>query len=135
MGARHWAIIAVVRLIQAAICLPLSLLCAISLPAQLRRADASVTTVQQVFVTTLIVACYLAVPAMAFKSARASSLVAIVFCILFTPYIAILLLFSGWSMPSAAAAQWLYYVLIGNLGLFTVSLIGVVVSFFRPASR
>src|SRR5215469_196500 len=98
----RWQIM-VVRLIQAAVCLPLGAMSAISLSEEIIRANAGATTLESGLVTTLVVVCYFAIPVIAFKSFRAASLLGNVFCIIFTPYVAFLLFFSGWSVPSENA--------------------------------
>jgi hypothetical protein len=123
-----------VCMIQASICLALGALCMICFPGQMARADASVTTLQKVLGTAFIVGIYFAIPLISLKSIRVSSLLANVFCILYTPYVAILFLFSGWSAPSAKASHWLLYVLVGNVALFVASLVGAILSFSKRHS-
>jgi len=130
---QNWKINSVC-MIQVSICLALGVLCVILLPDQLVRADASVTTSQKILGTAIIAGIYFAISVLSLKSIRASSLLSNVFCILFTPYVAILFLFSGWSTQSAKASHWLLYVLYGNVALFIASLVGAILSFSKRGS-
>ena len=100
-------------------------------PGQMARADARLTTLQKVLGTAVIAGVYFAIPLISLKGIRVSSLLANVFCKLFTPYAAILFVSSGWSAPSAKASHWLLYVLVGSVALFVASLVGAILSFFE----
>jgi hypothetical protein len=124
------------RLTLAGISLPLGILCAVHFPEQLTRADGSITAGEKNLYTAIVVLVYFAIPALSWKSLRASGLLANLFCLLFTPYIAILLLSSEWTASSENAAHWLWYVILGNIMLFILSIITLILSFLsRQESR
>ena len=120
-----------IRIVLAGVSLPLGFLCAVNFPEQLTHANGNITAGEKGFYTAIVVLVYFAIPVLSWKSIRASGLLANLFCLLFTPYIAILLLSSGWTPSSEHAAQWLWYVIMGNLMLFILSIIALIFSFLR----
>jgi len=110
------------RVLQVIIGISLGALSVFFIGPEMKRADASVSVHQQFAGTALVAGMYFATGVFAMRDIRASSLLAVFLSLISTPIFALLLLMSGWSMPSAEAARPLFYYIVGNFVLFFSSL-------------
>ena len=93
---------------------------------EMKRANTSVSLLQQIAGVMVVAGAYLDVAVVATKDIRWSSVLAICLALLSTPVFAFLWLSSGWSMPSAQAARPLLYYIGGNVVLFLAALFAVI---------
>lgn len=118
-------LLAICRDLQIVVGLALSTLSLFFIGPEMKRADASVSSWQQVAGVVVAVGAYLVVALVATRDIRWTSLLAICLGLVSTPVFALLWLMSGWSMPAAEAGRPLLFYIGGNVALVLSALVAL----------